>query len=71
VSDAEAALDHVDEQGSPEALRYDYEGGYDGEQALAILNSNTEESSAVETEVEEGSDNTDGGQDMENEDSGV
>jgi hypothetical protein len=67
VSDAEAAVDRVDEQGSPEALRDDYEDGEDGTQALAILNSNTEESSAVENGVEEESHNTSGGQGVENE----
>jgi hypothetical protein len=71
VSDAEAVQDHVDEQGTPEAPRDDYEEGDDGEQALAILNASTEENSAIENGVGEGNHNTEGGQDVENEDSDV
>jgi hypothetical protein len=71
VSDAEAAQEHVDEQGSPEAPRDDCEDGDDGEQALAVLNASTDESSAIENGVEEGDHNSEGGQDVECQDSDV
>ncbi|XP_021920001.1 pre-mRNA-processing factor 39 isoform X3 [Zootermopsis nevadensis] len=71
VSDAEAMQDRANEERSPQAPTDDCEYGGDGEQALSILNAIAEESSTIENGVGGGIYSTDGGRNVENEDSDV
>ncbi|XP_023721821.1 pre-mRNA-processing factor 39 isoform X3 [Cryptotermes secundus] len=77
ISDAETSQGHADEQGSPEAPKDDDEdGGGDSDDdevghLLSALNTSTEEGSALENGVGEGSHNIEDEQDAEDEDSVV